>query len=121
MGKRIENNRTTNLWGMLRDIGVAAINKGQAPFFFATIVLIVMLARMPEGKVYEFAKDVLTAAEHHYLWGYILSVLIIIAWTITSSTTHRNHKREVTRMSGKRNEYQAQLGNKDYPSSEEKE
>ncbi len=63
-----------------RDVLVTAMAKGQIIPLTISAVLGISVYRMPEDKLYIFAEDLLHTLERGSLWGYVLSVVVMVSW-----------------------------------------
>jgi hypothetical protein len=115
-GKK-NNYHRPNVWGMIRDIGVASLNKGQFPLaVFATIVILIVL-RMPQETIAKFAFEILAQFKSLHIVGWVLSGLLASGWLIHSKKLRRVFSREFERISGEKKTLQEKLNAKVLPSS----
>lgn len=93
----------------VRDIGLALINKGQAPILFVAAIFVVMLIRMPQEKVGELADDILSTAVAWRVFGYGLWIVTMIGWVIHLKYVRKKTYDEQDRMGKEKSDLQGQL------------
>lgn len=75
---------------MVRDVLVAAINKGQLlPIIFG-IILFAMILKIPGNDLAEIAREILKHLITLHLVGYALFFLILILWARSSRATRQD-------------------------------
>ena len=106
-----------NVWGMFRDLGVAAINKGQLPILFGFLLMIVIVLKMPPADVSNLATEILKAFHDYHILGWVLSLIMAILWFISSKGFRTGHKEEMSRVGKEKKELQEKLLGKKLPTS----
>ena len=74
------NNFNLNFWGAITAIAVASMDKGQAPFFVGAGVLVYLISRMPASEITPFANHLVEVLERGHIIGYIIAILVTMAW-----------------------------------------
>ena len=74
---------------MLRDVLVAAINKGQLPPLFAGVIFLVMIIKMPDADVSRLAFEIVQDLKTLHLLGYFLFVVTLIFWYLHAQSMRR--------------------------------
>jgi hypothetical protein len=120
MKKKAERRRRSDigLYQAVRDVLIAAINKGQLPVVFGGIIIVSMLWRMPEKDVGVLVFRLLDSAERERLIGYAFGIL-----SLTGLFFHARYQRklmtaEMQRVSSERNDLQQRELGKRIRSSE---
>ena len=95
--KNNQENRSTNVWGMIADIAVAAINRGQfLPLcLFALVAFIVW--KMPTEDVSNLVFRLFDVADSAIL-GYFLFVLSCLGWFYHARLQRRIFESEIDRI-----------------------
>jgi hypothetical protein len=107
-------------WQVLRDVLIASMNKGQFPIAVVAVVVIVIVLKMDSKDVALLVSRVIDAQERKWFLGYILSVLILLAWGFHAKWQRKGIVEEMNRLSALRSELQTQLANRKLGSSEDK-
>jgi hypothetical protein len=87
-----------NFWGMLRDVLIAAMGKGQLPVAVAGMVFIIMAIRMPPEDISKLAFQMLSDLKEGYLVGDVLSGIFLISWYIHAKAQRRAIASEIDRI-----------------------
>ena len=120
MSARRKNGQSIKIgfWTMVRDVLTSSMSKGLfLPALLGVIVLVARL-KMPADDVSRLAFDVLLALRRGELVGYVLFVIVLIAWPIHSRYQRRLCGREVKRTSDERTKIQEQAIGQKLESSE---
>ena len=97
---------------MLRDVLVASINKGQFPIAILGMIILTMIARMPEQEVAKLVFVILERLTSGSLLGYILWLVTITGWAFHARYQRKIISDEMERLSQERTSLQKQqLGN----------
>lgn len=99
----------TNFWGMLRDIFVASLNKGQFPIAIVGAVMIILLVKMPLEASTKLVFELLKLFKSLHLLGWGLFLLTTIGWYFNSKKLRRIHSLEMSRVSVEKKELQETL------------
>ncbi|MCD4745408.1 MAG: hypothetical protein K8R58_03830 [Bacteroidales bacterium] len=95
-----------NLWGMIRDIGVASLNKGQFPLaLFGTIIIILML-KLSSDDASKLIFKIVTLFKSMHLVGWILSFVFVIGWYMNTRKLRRLHTSEMRRIAQEKKKLQ---------------
>ncbi len=78
--KPTTKSRTPNMWGMLSEVLVASMNKGQFPLAGLLLLFIVIVCRMPSADVSKLAFQILEYVANGAILGYLLSGLFGFGW-----------------------------------------
>lgn len=89
-----------------RDILTTAMAKGQLIPLVIGAVLAITAYRMPEDKLYVFAEDLLHALVQGNLWGYVLSVVVMISWHSHVKSLRKKASEEFARIGKEKSELQ---------------
>lgn len=107
--KPVPNPHRPNIWGMLRDIIIASINKGQLLLLMTGLLLALMIWKMPSEDVSKLFFAIMNEFKSFYFLGWFLSALLIVAWTFSGRVTNRGYKRELGRMNAEIERLHSQL------------
>jgi hypothetical protein len=111
MAKGKTHRSDANFFGMVRDVLIAAIGKGQLPVAIAGTVFIIMVLRMPPEDISKLAFQMLSDLREGYLVGDLLSVIFLISWYIHAKSQRRTITDEVDRMGKEKSKLQGdQIG-----------
>jgi hypothetical protein len=91
---------------MLRDVLVASLNRGQFPMAIMGLIVIIAVCRMPPSDLSRLVFRLLDAAEARNYMGYVLCLIIAIAWAVHSKRQRREMAAEIRRLSEQRSQLQ---------------
>lgn len=106
-----------NIWGMIRDIGVASLNKGQFPLAIVGGIVIVLLIKMPSNTVPDFLQAVVDGFKTLHLVGWALVPLLTGGWFWNAKRLRKKYSDEMERVSGEKKKLQQKLSRKKLSSS----
>ena len=97
----------------IRDILIASMNRGQFPLAVVSLVVIVLILKMPEEDVSKLVFSIIDGLENWKLLGYFMSFGLAAGWFLHAKWQRKLLASEIERISNERNKVQAQkLGNK---------
>jgi|HubBroStandDraft_1064217.scaffolds.fasta_scaffold569872_1 hypothetical protein len=108
MAKGKTHRSEANFWGMVRDVSLAAISKGQLPVLIAGIIFIIMALRMPPDDISKLAFQMLSDLRGGYLVGYLLSCVFLISWYVHARSQRRTIADEVDRIGKEKSKLQSE-------------
>lgn len=99
---------------MVRDVFIAAINRGQFLTAILGLILVIIAWRLPTEDLSAFVKSIIESLKTGYLLGYVLFILAITGWFIHSKRLRRLATFEQTRIGDEKTKLQkiAGLGKK---------
>lgn len=113
-----EKPQQPNFWGMLRDVLLASISKGQFPMAMGCLIAIVMILKMPAEDVSKLVFQMLKGVEEVRLVGYLTTLVALTGWFYHARWQRKMMAEEVNRIAGERNKLQAnRLGSDSVESS----
>lgn len=99
------NRKGMTFFQMLRDVLVASLNRGQFPMAIMGLIVTIAVCRMPPADLSRLIFRLLNAAEAHQYGGYVLSLVIALAWAIHGKGQRRVMTAEIRRLSEQRNRF----------------
>jgi len=115
--KKANNYYRPNFWGMIRDIFVTSMNKGQFPVMMFCIIIIILVIKLPSDEAYKLLHEVLMLLEKWHILGWILSLLLLLGWLFNARRQRRINSDEMDRVSNTKRDMQSKLLNKNLPTS----
>ena len=112
-----QNASRPNIWGMIWDIGVSSLNKGQFPIDIVGTVIIILVLKMTPQDSSKLVFEILNLFKNYYLIGWGTGGVVIMGWYFNSKHLRRIHSEEMTRVTEEKKELQQMLTNKKLPSS----
>jgi hypothetical protein len=103
------HNNRPNAWGMIRDIFIASLNKGQFPIAVFGIVLIILVAKLPSSDASKLLFELVQLFKEMHLLGWLLSFVFLILWYLNARKLRKFHTFEITRISQEKKELQETL------------
>ncbi|MDB5278830.1 MAG: hypothetical protein JWR61_3785 [Ferruginibacter sp.] len=107
--KEKNNPYRPNVWGMIRDIMVHAINKGQLPVTGLILLLGLVVFKMPAEDVSKLMYATIRQFKTLYYLGWTLDGVIIVTWVIVQRKLTRGYRRELDRINNENQELQKKL------------
>ncbi len=96
------------MWEMLRDIFIAAMNRGQLLGITLAFAFLIFVIRAPSENLVEFARILLQGFQDFYYVGYILFGATLIGWRAHVRRLTRTANAELQRMAEERNALQSE-------------
>ncbi len=98
-----------NMWGMIRDIGVASLNKGQFPFALVGTFVIIVLVRLPAEELSKLVFEIFESFKSFHLMGWFLFASSVLSWYLNAKHLRKIHTNEMNRVSDEKKNLQKQL------------
>jgi len=111
------NHNKPNIWGMLRDVAIASLNKGQFPMAIVGGLFFTTLLKMDSAEVTRLVFETLNLFKSFHLVGWGLSGVSILGWYLNSKWLWGMHRDEIERISQEKKELQQHLTGKNLSSS----
>lgn len=108
--KKRSSNSSPNFWGMITSIVIASMNKGQLPIVLIFGLLCFMIYRMPQPDVTTLAFHLLDILERAHILGYVMFVVVSVAWFIHARWQRRIIVSEIDHVAKERDCYQKLAG-----------
>lgn len=105
-------------WEMVRDVAVAALNRGQFPLALVAAVMMLIIWRMPSEDVGKLGLQIFSDLRSGYLVGYVIAFLAIGGWFFHAKAQRRAISTEMRRLTVERNKLQESKIGAKLPSSE---
>lgn len=104
-------------WQALRDMVIAAMNRGQLPILSVFLLILVVLLRMPEDDLSKLAFSVLEKLEKGELWAYGVLCVVILCWYVHARLMRKEFSIEMERVGKEKSKLQSKLTNTKLKSS----
>ncbi len=98
-----------NVWGMIQNIFIAAINKGQILIFGLFLIFIVLIVKLPTEQTYTVIHEFLDLLETWHILGWILSLILTIGIVYNGKRLRKIHSMEIDRLANEKKELQILL------------
>jgi len=113
MAKSTSNNKPNqfrpNLWGMISNVIIAAINKGQIIPLALLLSFIIFMFRIPADKLSEFGTESLNVFEKWHILGWVITFMESLAGFYYIKRIRTKHNKEIERMSDEKTKLQELL------------
>ena len=80
----------TGFWGMMRDVLVASIYKGQLPLACGFFIILIFILKLGSDNLFELAKSIILDLKSGYMIGYFFCFIAIMRWIIHSTWQRKN-------------------------------
>lgn len=107
--KRQNNSHKTNLWGMIRDVCVASMNKGQFPIAIFGAIIIILILKMSSEDSSKLVFELMGKFSSLYLLGWFLFIVVIMCWYFSNKNLRRIQALEMKRVTEEKKILQEQL------------
>ena len=104
-------------WHMLRDVLIAALNKGQLLPALMGIILMIVAYRLPPADLGALMREILEKLQNSGFLGWALFVIVSGTWCVVSLRTRKKHRAELRRIGLEKSELQKRLLGLDAPST----
>ncbi|MDV3756812.1 hypothetical protein CMU20_17520 [Elizabethkingia anophelis] len=95
-----------NLWGMIQNVLIASLNKGQFLIGIVGLCIIIMIIKLSPEDTKDFLDDLLVSAGDWKYMGWLLGVFSTAGWFFTSKRMRTLHTKEISRMSEEKKKLQ---------------
>lgn len=100
-----------NGWGMIRDIIIASMNKGQFLVAGVWLLLLILFLKLSPNQAYAVVRKFGKLLVNGQIAGWVLLWIVVIAWLFHSKYQRRNFTREMKRIAQEKKDIQqTQLG-----------
>ena len=106
-----------NFWGMISQVIIASINKGQLLLMAFFVILLVLLIKMPSSEMPMLAKHIFNTFESWHILGWVFASLEAIAWYFTSKMSRKSQVLEMNSVSEEKSILQKAALGKDLKST----
>jgi hypothetical protein len=94
-----------------RDILVAAVNRGQFPFFCIFLIFLLLVFKMPSEEAGRLIIDLEHDLRDMHILGWVLELFTLVAWVWLNRRQRRTYRDEINRISEEKSAAQtAELG-----------
>lgn len=111
------NSYRPNFWGMIQNILITSINKGQLLGAAVAIILIILVLKYPSDEIPELVDKLLNISEFNSVLGWVVSGISTLGGFLITRWQRRIHTKEIKRISQEKKALQAKLTEKKLPSS----
>jgi len=87
-----------NFWGMMNNVILASLSRGQLLPTLGFFAYILMVAKMPAADVTILMFSILTGLEKGWLLGYVLTIVVTSGWFFHTRLQRRGFEAEMRRM-----------------------
>ncbi len=120
--KRKHNNKGNsyyrpNFWGMMRDVLIQSLNKGQFLIGLVGFIIMILVLKMSQDQVDKMMMELVQMFKSLYYFGWFLAIVCIFGWYLTSKKLRKIQSQEVTRMAKEKNALQELAINKSLSTS----
>lgn len=92
------NPHKPNFWGMMRDVLVASLNKGQFLIGMVGFILIIALLKMPSAEVPKLFYATIDLFKASYMYGWITTTLVVPGSVWYASRARKLHNKQIERL-----------------------
>ncbi len=92
------NKYSTNFWGMIQNVLIASLNKGQLMIGFVGMILLVMTIKMSSSDIKDVLKDVIVMAKDWHNAGWILLFIVTVSSAYLLRRARNLHDQQLKRL-----------------------
>jgi hypothetical protein len=111
------NSYRPNFWGMLQNVLIGSMNKGQLPFATISLILIILVIKYPSDKIPEFTQDLFNISTFNSIFGWCIGIITTFSGYYINKRQRREHTTEVRRLSNEKKKLQEKINGGNLPSS----
>lgn len=115
--KNRNNPYRPNVWGWLRDVLIASMDRGQLPGMTIAVILIILFIRYPSDEIPELIDKLLNISNLNRILGWIVAGVVVFGGYLVTRWLKITHTKEIQRISDEKKELQQQLSNNKLPTS----
>lgn len=102
-----QNTKTTVTWAQaFRDIIIKSMDRGQLLPVLGFLIILAIIFKMPEEKVFEFGMATLDGFKNLSLVGWLCTVLVCVLWAGHARAVRRKHSAEYLRIGSEKSQLQ---------------
>lgn len=92
------NPHRPNFWGMMRDVLVTSLNKGQFLIGMGGFIIIIGLLKMPSSDVSKVFFETISLFKVSYMYGWISTTIVVPTSVYFYNRARKLHKKETDRL-----------------------
>jgi formate hydrogenlyase subunit 3/multisubunit Na+/H+ antiporter MnhD subunit len=115
--RKKNNSYRPNFWGMLQNVLIVSINKGQLPAAAISLILIIGMIKYPSDKIPELFDNLLHISRFNSIMGWIVAAITTFGGFFTARWLRRTHTKEIKRLSDEKKVLQEKLAKRKLPTS----
>lgn len=96
--KRIKNYNNPNFWGMIQNVLIASLNKGQFIIGIVGIVLIILTIKLPSNDAKDLITQFIEVLKDWKFLGWFTSTLLSVGWFFSNKRLRRIYSEEFSRV-----------------------
>ncbi|HDV5476716.1 TPA: hypothetical protein RI770_000588 [Vibrio cholerae] len=113
MTKPAKKQQQSVTWAQaFRDIILRSMDRGQLLPVLFFLIVIALIFKMPEEKVYEFGLGIVDGFKNFSLMGWVLSIVVGVLWAGHARLMRRQHSAEYKRIGLEKSRLQQEAANK---------
>ncbi|MFY0631110.1 MAG: hypothetical protein JXR05_12065 [Flavobacteriaceae bacterium] len=122
MARRLSNKKKNsynkpNFFGMIQNITIASMNKGQLPFTAVFVIFLVIAIRFPSSDIPDFLSRILEIPLFNSILGWFIAFLSIFVGRYFNKRQRRIFETELRRVTDEKAKLQAVLQKRKLPTS----
>lgn len=103
------NPHRPNGWGFLRDVLIAAMNKGQLIPMLAGLIALLWLGKMPGTQMFELYKDLTSIFKSTTYLGWTITIIITPIFVVLYRKTIKYYKQRIQELTNEKEEMQKEI------------
>lgn len=111
------NSYRPNFWGMLQNVLIAALNKGQLLPMAFTLVVVILIIKYPNDQIPALFDKILNVSITNGVFGWLFASGSTFGGFMLIRWQRRIHTKEIQRISKEKKTLQEKLAKKQLPSS----
>ncbi|WP_438423059.1 hypothetical protein [Aquimarina macrocephali] len=118
--RKKNNAARPNFWGMLQNVLIASLHKGQLLPMTGTLGVIIFMIRLPSDQLLIFLDKMLNYSLFNCILGWIIAIIVTFGSIYITKRQRRIHTTEIKRLAEEKKALQQIISNKKLPSSNKK-
>lgn len=115
--KPSDNYNKPNFWGMIQNVLIASLNKGQFLGAFVGLIFLIMIIKLTPEDTNKLLLEIFEMFGNKYYIGWALGAISSFGWYISTKRLRRIHQKEIDRISQEKKTLQEKVTDKKLTSS----
>ncbi|MEO8516556.1 MAG: hypothetical protein ABI426_07425 [Flavobacterium sp.] len=115
--KKVSDYNKPNFWGMIQNVLIAALNKGQFLLGFVGLILMIMVLKLTQEDTKSLLDDIIGMFKDWHYFGWALGIFSTSGWYLGTKRLRHINTKEINRISAEKKQLQLKATNKKLRSS----
>jgi len=108
--KKIKNYNNPNFWGMIQNVLIASLNKGQFIIGIFGIIVIILVIKLPSSDTKDLLVNFLEILKDWKFLGWFTSIIFAFGWYTSNKRLRKIYSEEFNRIGQEKTDLQNRFG-----------